>query len=270
MADIQLAPTPERTAAGLIPAAAIDALARQIAAQFDPERIYLFGSYAYGTPTTDSDVDLLVVMNTADTMHQAGEIRSAVRFAYPRDVLVYTPINFAERLALGDFFIQQVYEQGRVLYDSGRPTLRNALLHPLVDKNAKEKVGRATLNKLAAEWVTKAERDYRSAYREANEPDDPNFDLACYLAQQCAEKYLKAFLQEHNVRFAKTHELTMLLSLCQPLDSNFSQLLVPAAGLKGYESDPRYPGFAGTMELAQVAYQDATAIRTFVRTKLGI
>src|SRR5450759_1671595 len=105
-------PTPEHTVAGLIPEAAIEALASQIAARFDPERIYLFGSYAYGQPTPDSDVDLMVVMDTDDMTHQAGEIRSAVRFDYPRDVLVYTPTYFAERLALGDFFVEQVATQG--------------------------------------------------------------------------------------------------------------------------------------------------------------
>ncbi len=271
MADTQLTiPTPERTAAGLIPSAAIDALARQIAAQFDPERIYLFGSYAYGTPTSDSDVDLLVVMDTSNTMHQAGEIRSAIHFDYPRDVLVYTPTNFAERLALGNFFVQQVYEQGRVLYDSGRPMLRNALLHPPVDKKVNEKVGRATLKKLAAEWVERAEADYKGTFLMFQPGAASLYGLSCFLAQQCAEKYLKAYLQEQNVRFAKTHELDTLLSFCQPLDPGFAQLRKAADGLKDYAVDPRYPGLMVTASDVQNTHKDASQIRVFIRAALGI
>jgi Nucleotidyltransferase domain len=94
MADIQLAPTPERTAAGLITAAAIDALARQIAAQFDPERIYLFGSYAYGTPTPDSDVDIMVVMEAADIDEQRKQIGQQLPMGYSLGLILYTPTCF--------------------------------------------------------------------------------------------------------------------------------------------------------------------------------
>lgn len=258
------------SALSLIPRSAIDILAQQIARQFDPERIYLFGSYAYGQPTPDSDVDVMVMMDTEDMRGQAGRIRSAVKFAYPLDLLVRTPAYFAERLELGDFFIEQIAQHGRVLYDSGRRILDYAIAHPPVNGPQFEQMGGATLNKLTAEWVTKAERDYRSAMREASAPDDPNFDLACYLAQQCAEKYLKAYLQEHGIHSGKTHELDILLVLCQTADPSFAQLQSFAVGLKDYAVDPRYPGFTGTADKAQAAYQDASAIRAFVRAKLGV
>lgn len=269
MADLQLAPTSSpRTPDGLIPASAIDALAREIAAQFNPERIYLFGSYAYGTPTPDSDVDIMVVMNTDDMMHQAGEIRTAIDVDYPSDILVYTPAYLAERLALGDFFIEQVAAQGIVLYDSGRSIFPYALAHPSVPGPQSEKVGDVYLNKLTAEWVDLAEEDYDLVMYSVQA--GRNYRSICYHAQQCAEKYLKAYLQEHGVRFAKTHELTDLLALCIPLDAGFAQLQAAALGMKDYGVDPRYPGFAAGPTKAQVAYQDSLQIRTFVRAKLGI
>jgi predicted nucleotidyltransferase len=270
MADTQLAPTSPRTAVGLVPPAAIEALARKIAAQLDPERIYLFGSYAYGQPTPNSDVDIMVVMEADDMRGQERNVRRDIRFDYPADILVRTPAFFAERLALGDFFIEQIAEQGRVLYDSGRPTLRNAILHPLVDKNAKEKVGMANLKKLTAEWVKKGERDFISATREARVTEDINYDLICYLAQQCAEKYLKAFLQEHDVHFAKTHNLLDLLNLCLLVDPGFAQWQGVLSGFSKFAVEVRYPGYDATPVQSQSAYQDITRFRAFVRTILGI
>jgi len=78
----------------MIDAAQIRQVSDQIARRFQPERIILFGSYAYGTPTDDSDVDLLVVMPfEGRTAKQAIQIRSAVYAGFAMDVLVYTPEN---------------------------------------------------------------------------------------------------------------------------------------------------------------------------------
>jgi predicted nucleotidyltransferase len=89
----------------------------QIAERFHPQQVILFGSYAYGTPTPDSDVDLLVVMETPlRHVEQAVEIRQAVDFPFPVDVLVRTPRHLAERVALGDVFLREVLTKGVVLY----------------------------------------------------------------------------------------------------------------------------------------------------------
>jgi len=75
----------------------------QIVERFHPAKIWLFGSFAYGTPTPDSDVDLLIAMDTAlRNVQQAVEIRKAVAFPFPVDVLVRTPQQIAERLAFGE------------------------------------------------------------------------------------------------------------------------------------------------------------------------
>jgi uncharacterized protein len=81
----------------------------QIVERFHPAKIWLFGSFAYGTPTPDSDVDLLIAMDTAlRNVQQAVEIRKAVAFPFPVDLLVRTPQQIAERLALGDVFFHEV------------------------------------------------------------------------------------------------------------------------------------------------------------------
>jgi predicted nucleotidyltransferase len=91
----------------------------QIVERFHPAKIWLFGSFAHGTSMADSDVDLLVAMDTPlRNVHQAVEIRKAVDFPFPVDLLVRTPKQIAERLALGDGFFRNVLSQGVVLYEA--------------------------------------------------------------------------------------------------------------------------------------------------------
>lgn len=91
----------------------------QIVARFHPSKVWLFGSFAYGAPTPDSDVDLLIVMETSlRNVQQAVEIRKAVDFPFPVDLLVRTPQQIAARLALGDVFFREVLTRGIVLYET--------------------------------------------------------------------------------------------------------------------------------------------------------
>ena len=97
----------------------IEQVVRQIAARFRPQKVILFGSYAYGEPTPDSDVDLLVVLETSGrSVDAAVEIRRAVDFPFPTDLLVRTPQQIAERLSLGDAFLREVVTKGIVLYEA--------------------------------------------------------------------------------------------------------------------------------------------------------
>jgi predicted nucleotidyltransferase len=99
--------------------------ADRIAARFRPERIILFGSYAYGTPTEDSDVDLLVVMRLrrlrTDPRDKAVEIRTAAGSSFPLDLLVRTPATIRQRLEWNDFFLQEVVRKGIILYEASDP-----------------------------------------------------------------------------------------------------------------------------------------------------
>lgn len=89
-----------------------------IARKSRPEKIVLFGSYAKGEPKPASDVDLLVIMDTQRPIWDlAVEISLAVKHTFPMDIIVRTPQEIAERLALGDFFIQSIMKQGKVLYE---------------------------------------------------------------------------------------------------------------------------------------------------------
>ena len=98
----------------------IDALAEKIAKAYKPEKIILFGSRAWGNPGPDSDVDLFIVKETKDDRHtrsmEVGDLLWKVGF--PVDILVYTPQEVARRLHLRDFFIEDVMQKGRVLYQT--------------------------------------------------------------------------------------------------------------------------------------------------------
>ncbi len=95
----------------------IEEFARRIAETSKPERIILFGSYAYGNPTGDSDVDMLVILPfEGKSWRKASEIRQTVRAGFPLDLIVRTPEQLAERLAAGDSFFKEVESKGIVLY----------------------------------------------------------------------------------------------------------------------------------------------------------
>jgi len=99
--------------------AEIKKLCEQISRDFRPERIILFGSHAYGSPTPDSDVDLLVVMPFEGRhTQQAIRILNKLNALTPIDLLVRTPEQVRERLAMGDFFMHEILEQGKVMYEA--------------------------------------------------------------------------------------------------------------------------------------------------------
>jgi len=111
------------------------------------------------------------------------------------------------------------------------------------------------MNELTEEWVDKAEEDFNSADLLLHAGEVPLPSPACFHCQQCAEKYLKAFLQEHQIQFERTHVLMALLELCIPLDRDFEKLGVDLDSLEGYAVAVRYPGAIVPVTLAEVAYK---------------
>jgi predicted nucleotidyltransferase len=91
--------------------------ARAVANEFQPDKIILFGSYAYGTPHEDSDVDLLVVMPARNQHDQAVRIRWRLAAPFPLDLIVRTPKQMVWRLAEGESFLTTIVSQGKVLYE---------------------------------------------------------------------------------------------------------------------------------------------------------
>src|SRR5688572_13146892 len=95
-----------------IPQAAIDAVVEQIVEKFHPQRIILFGSYAYGELRPESDVDLLVVMDTPrKEMEQAVRICEALDYHFGLDLIVRKPATLAKRLEQGDYFLREVMDK---------------------------------------------------------------------------------------------------------------------------------------------------------------
>jgi predicted nucleotidyltransferase len=104
----------------MVERAKIKDFCNEVAKKFRPRKIILFGSYAYGRPTVDSDVDLLVVMNRT---RYRGErmslrIRHALQRDFPMDLLVRTPAEISKRLRWGDCFMQEIIEKGKVMYEA--------------------------------------------------------------------------------------------------------------------------------------------------------
>lgn len=95
----------------------IKEVAENIGRKFQPEKIILFGSYAWGKPGPDSDVDLFIVKETKNTRETAREIDGALwGRTIPMDIVVYTPAGMEKALRRGDFFIKDIIEKGRLLY----------------------------------------------------------------------------------------------------------------------------------------------------------
>jgi uncharacterized protein len=100
-----------------VPMAVIRQYARAVAKRFQPEKIILFGSHAYGKPHADSDVDILVVMPARNEIDQAVRIDRVVDPAFPLDLIVCTPKNISWRLKEGDSFLCEIMTKGKVLYE---------------------------------------------------------------------------------------------------------------------------------------------------------
>jgi predicted nucleotidyltransferase len=100
-----------------IPLAAIRRFARRIAERFDPEKIILFGSFAYGTPHEWSDADLLVVMPAREEHTKAARIQLSFERVFPLDLIVRTPKRFRRGLADGDSFLCEIMANGMIVYE---------------------------------------------------------------------------------------------------------------------------------------------------------
>ena len=120
------------------------------------------------------------------------------------------------------------------------------------------------------EWLERAEEDYRIAQVALRQRMYPAYHSVCFHSQQCAEKYLKAFLTRHAIVFSKTHDLIELRRLCLQVDSAFALITDPLKVLFPYAVDIRYPGAVVTKEDARAAVDAMKQARKFVRARLGL
>ena len=94
-------------------------ISASIVREFNPKQIVLFGSYAWGAPTPDSDVDLLVILPfEGKSWQMATAIRERISVAFPLDLLVRTEHQIKERLSMHDSFMSEIIERGRVLHEA--------------------------------------------------------------------------------------------------------------------------------------------------------
>ena len=98
----------------------LNEIVRRLVADYQPEKIILFGSYAYGEPHADSDLDVLIVKETTDLLiRRIFTVHELVTDAHPRigfEPLVLTPAEIEQRLRIGDQFVAEILKRGEVLY----------------------------------------------------------------------------------------------------------------------------------------------------------
>ena len=123
---------------------------------------------------------------------------------------------------------------------------------------------------ITSEWVNKAEGDFATAPRELSAIDNPNYDAVCFHAQQSAEKYLKAFLQEANIPFPKTHDLADLLNLALSMEPTWTSMTADLNTLSAFAVEYRYPGDSANLIEAKEAFQKSEGVRKIIRGALHL
>jgi HEPN domain-containing protein len=123
---------------------------------------------------------------------------------------------------------------------------------------------------ITREWVKKAEGDYTTATRETRSRRLPNYDAACFHAQQCVEKYLKALLQEYAIAFGRTHNLEALLMPLLDRHPDWAAMRSGLRELTAYAVDTRYPGESSDKEMARQALAQCRQARSRIRAALRL
>jgi HEPN domain-containing protein/predicted nucleotidyltransferase len=259
-------PKPERRYEGAdVPMRLIRRFARQVAERFHPDQIILFGSYAYGTPHSESDVDILVVMPCSDQLTQAARIRWQIPAPFSVDLHVRTPKTIKWRLGEGELFLTKVVTKGKVLYRSGKEeNYAGWIAHPPSLLSSQGKMKRVT-----REWVKQAEGHFLAAQL-GKRLKTPAYDSVCFHCQESAKKYLKGLLEEFGLRVPKTYDLDELLTRLQPHFPTLRSLRRGLHFLKDFGEDVLYPGRKASKRQAVAAVRWAGKVRAEARRRLRI
>jgi len=236
---------------------------------YDPERVILFGSAARGDADTCSDVDIVVIKETdARFLDRLRMVYQLIQPDFALDALVYTPAEFAQMQAEQNFFIEEILREGVVIYDRARGAEQKPT-SPQGDmgmrKRQAEQEGRR--------WLEQAQADLAAA--KWNEQGG-FYSVACFWAQQTAERALKAYLYFQGRRRVFGHSVLELVKECARLDPDFDPLVRAATLLDRYYVPTRYPnGLPGGVpaqayqaDEAQEALQLAEKIVTLTASKI--
>jgi len=123
---------------------------------------------------------------------------------------------------------------------------------------------------ITQEWIDRAEEDWDIAGLALRSRRTPRYNGTCFHTQQCAEKYLKARLQEDGVVFPKTHDLNVLLDLLLPSYPLWAALRPALLQIKDYAVDFRYPGETADRDEAREAMRFCRGVRETIRRSLGL
>ena len=265
----------------MVSAKEIQATCNDIIREFAPRQVILFGSYAYGTPTEESDVDLFVVMAGVESggRQQAREMKKRLPERFCLDLHVRSPEEFAYRVSHNDWFLCEILEKGDVLYDTenvkayrraravpspGQLALAEEALVPIWQETG-------AMNPLTLEWVELAEIDYAAIQLFLPQLATHGFqNKVCFNAQQCIEKYLKAWLQEANLPTPRTHDLNVLLDLIVPSLPAWEAWRADFSAFGAYAVDVRYPSDFPTRADAERAVRICDEVRRTVRAMLKL
>lgn len=221
--------------------AVIQDMVAKLVAEYAPEKVILFGSYAYGQPRPDSDIDLLIVK---DTSEPRSERRRTVRRILaetarhvPVDTLILTPQELEQRLAIGDHFIQDILKKGKALVGGEY----HITMQP-----------EETLYHL--EWLRIAEKDFERVNRLLFEMQDP--EAAGFYLQQAVEKFFKAFLIYHGWHLQRVHNFETLLDDALAYDASLGEYREVCKKITDFYLAERYPS-AGGAEMTEKVVRDA-------------
>lgn len=245
------------------------AITRRIVRAVHPEMIVLFGSRVYGKPRPNSDLDLLVVSEVDGTWwHRSQQIvRLFPSAPVTLDVHAYTPSELTHRLEIGDDFIQEIVGRGKRVFPS---RAKNGFVKRVTVALKRGQEQPMDNTEVVSEWIDKAEGNFNSSIVLARQRKRFNPDDLCWACEQCVEKYLKAFLVRHRVKFERNHDLDQLYEKCLAVDSDFRLIKDFLNKVVPCSPNIRYPGHGVDQETARASFQATKTIRKLVRARLGL
>ena len=220
----------------------------KIRRDYQPERIILFGSYAYGQPHADSDIDMLIIKDTNERSLDRLVRAQQIAFDWQRDVpfepIVYTPQETQQGLAAGDPLLCEIFEKGEILMSTSES------LNP-------------------PDWFRKGDDDLHVAALLLREHEP--LGIAAMLIQQGVEKYLKGYLLSTGWGLRRIHSLEELIRAATPHDVRFASFLAACQKMNAYYIEGRYPLLATTSltdEEVSQSLVEAKALVALIQEKL--
>ena len=207
---------------------------------YDPERVIVFGSVARGQADAFSDLDIVVIKDTDERFVRriltAGDYLPLDCGSI--DILVYTPGEFERMQKAGNPFIAEVVADGVTVYERSRSVAEEPIEHqasgPVLEGVALE----GSSEREARRWLDQAGADRESVVLEL---EYGHHNVACFLAQQMAEKALKAILYLKGERHPIGHSVADLSRMCARYEPRFADMLNSLVKLDRYYIPTRYP-----------------------------